>query len=871
MSSKLAAICAFSFALLACAQHQAVAAPQLRRTVAAGGSPLSPDSVPAGASPLDSTAPSKTRTVEGIVKDADSGKPLPHVSVSLRRTGDTHAIEIQTDEKGAFAFRNVRPGDYVLTVSADGLLAQTRTISFKQELPTLQEFELEPIETADVLHVIEERTHPTQVGTTTHIDKKYLEQIGNGNDLRTAINTTPGMMPDSLGNVITRGEHNAVNYTLDGAVLPETAGVLQQSQIASPRSLQSLDVDVGGYEASDGGGPMGAIVHMKSMPVSNKPVLLVGTQLGAPIAGGGNYYFSSPVSLDPNRILNRLRVESSGSLMANKLGLQPGTRDFRRDAKLDINSMTKVTFDPTERDHFALTVAINESYMHQPTSPISRAAGVKINEHDRQNFIVLSYRHRFAKFFDEANLHVINSFYSQRIGQPNVFDPNPVINGNGFLRSAAVDAKRYNYVISAQGDISKTVFKTHQLKAGFLTDLKFVRTQLSEFVYNADPTSRAYGQIISPFTGAPGGPNFGGPMGKYHGSQWIQSVYLQDTWKPAAVCLKRFTLNYGCRFDLSDSLFGNAMGIAQTVATITGVGSFNVQPFQRQTQINAQLSGRYGGTYALTKTTMLRASFSNIFVPNPVDYFLTPFDVTAGPNPFNGIFNGSPRPLQAMRGRLVDAGVEQQIGRRFVMRNNVFYKKLYHFGDSGVIDNSIVYNRLTNNEQEAYGYETRLELKPSRNGTGFYGYLSNTLAVAYLRGSRLNDGEVWIQQYPTPTTKYPDHDRREAISAAFGYRRPSCWILATATVYSGVKDERDPAIYGPHPARVPGAYFIGLNAGVSIPPKWKHDHRWAPDSLEVRIQNLTNNRAAINLGSPYQGTRYALPIQVLACTNWKIL
>src|ERR1700752_1291282 len=107
--------------------------------------------------------------------------------------------------------------------------------------------------------------------------------------------------------------------------------------------------------------------------------------------------------------------------------------------------MTKVTFDPTERDHFSLVGAINESYMHQPTSPISRAAGVKVNEHDRQNFIMLSYRHRFAKFFDEANLHIINSFYSQKIWQPTVFDPNPVINGDGFLRSAAVNAHRQNY------------------------------------------------------------------------------------------------------------------------------------------------------------------------------------------------------------------------------------------------------------------------------------------------------------------------------------------------------------------------------------------------------------------------------------------
>ncbi len=47
-------------------------------------------------------------------------------------------------------------------------------------------------------------------------------------------------------------------------VLPEAAGVLQQSQPATPRSLQSMQVDIGGYEAHDGGGPLGAVVRMKS-------------------------------------------------------------------------------------------------------------------------------------------------------------------------------------------------------------------------------------------------------------------------------------------------------------------------------------------------------------------------------------------------------------------------------------------------------------------------------------------------------------------------------------------------------------------------------------------------------------------------------
>lgn len=895
-------------------------------------------------------------TVSGVVQLADDKSPIGKAVVVLDGPGPR--LEIETAPDSTFVLNKVRAGDWKVTVSVPGLLAQSRKIHVSAESPVDIAFAMESIEIADVMRVSGERTliHPDRIGNTTHIDKTYLEQIGSGNDLRKVIESTPGIQPDSLGNIITRGEHNAVNYTIDGAILPEAAGVLQQGQFASPRSLQSLDVDIGGYQARDGGGPMGAIVRMKSLPIQSKPTFQMGTQLGGPMSGGINFYGSTALSQDEKSVWNRVRIESSGSIFASKLGLQPGTRKFVRDAKLDMNILSKMQFDATERDRITLTAGINESYMHQPTSALSRRAGVKIGEHDRQNYLILSYRHRFQKYFDEANLHIINAFYSQHIWQPDVFDPDPVINGSGNLRSAAVNAKRYNYALSVQGDISKTAFKTHHLVAGFLSEVREVKTHLSETVYNADrslatssqqsqdsarkqavsdantanaalqaqadqanqaavadainngassadataagvaaaqaaitagggfvdantagTTAAAavpvipYGAKISPFTGLPGGPDFTPNIGNYHGFRYVQSAYFQDTWKPEKGWLKRLTLDGGVRFDLDHGVFGNSMGIAQTVASIPGTLPFNMQPFQKQTLTNAQVSGRYGGSFAITKNTVIRSSFSNIFVPAPVDLFLTPFDVTGGASPVNGIFQGSPRPLQAMRGQLLDAGIEQQIGRRFSMRHNAFYKKLYHFGDSGVIDNSIVYNRLTNNAQESYGYEMRLDLKPSRDGTGVYGYVSNTLSVAYLRGSRKNDGGFWDVTTGIPTTKYPDHDKRETLQAALGYRTKSnFWVLANVTSYTGVKDGRNIAIYGPHPARVKPLYLIGLNAGIDVPQRVRKDRPYLPTSIEVRIENLTNNVAPINLGSPFQGTRFQLPIRVLAGLNWKV-
>ncbi len=484
---------------------------------------------------------------------------------------------------------------------------------------------------------------------------------------------------------------------------------------------------------------------------------------------------------------------------------------------------------------------------------------------------MVTYQHKFQKWLDEANLHIINAFYSQQVNSTNVFDPQPVINGDGFIRSASPNASRKDFAVSIQGDVSKTV-ASHHFVAGFLTELRPVQTRLQEWVYNADPrgplfSSAPYGAMISPFTGTTTGPMFQGNVGRYRGFRYLQSAYVQDKWQGKRGMLKRVMLDCGLRADVYHGVFGNTMGLAQMLQTIPGIAPFSLQPFQRQTVTNAQISGRYGGTVQLTSRTVLRGSYSQLFVPPPVDIFVAPFDVTGGTN--NGIFPGTPKPLQAERGELVDAGIEHQIGPRSILRNTLFYKKLKNFGDSGVIDNTTVYNRLMLSGQEAYGCETRFELKPDRQGFGFNGYVSNTAAVAYLRGTKNDTGGIYVSPDPV-YTKFPDHDLRETLQAGLGYKtRSNVWCLATVSAATGYKDDRDPTFFGPHPARVQPYAIWNFNFGWNLPKKYKERH-WLPISCDVRIQNLTNNTKPINLGSPFQGTRYLLPIRVLAGMNWEV-
>jgi Carboxypeptidase regulatory-like domain len=821
-------------------------------------------------------------SIAGKITNESKDRPIAEARVVLAKVDEEHKrFQIETGADGTYKFEDVEPGKYTLTVSAKDMLAGSQIIELANgEVRTL-DVPLADLEPVDILRVTGKRTliHPEEIGSQTDLDHKFVYQYKDGNDLRALINSTPGVMNDSYGNMITRGEHNAVNYVVDDVVIPEAAGVLQQTQVISPRSIQSMSVDIGGYEASDGGGPLGAVAHVKSLPISSKPNFNIGQQIGGPLAGSIFYNASGAFSQN-NDFWNKFRFESSGSFRGTTYGIAPPVKDYVNNNRIDINSFTKLEFLATPRDTFRLTTSINQTSFQIPTSGISSAAGVRDHQSDGQNYIIASYIHKFEKWLDEANLHILNGIYYERFRSSGAFDPGVQFNNGQPEVSISANAKRFNYVFSAQGNVLKTYKKTHHFKAGFLTELRPVSTSYSATYFNANylgsipsasnPSPVPFGAVISPFTGLPGGPSFNGNMGKFSGFRYLQSAFFQDKYTPQNGFWKRLTLDGGVRFDMQRSIYGNSLALAQAIESVPGAGPFALGPYQKQATTDAQVSGRYGAALVVAKNTVLRGSFSNLFMPNPNDYFITPYLVGPAGTQTAGVYDGTPRPLHATRGYLMDTSLEKQLGSRVNTRTNLFYKYLTNFGDSGVVGNLPLYNRLTNSAQDAYGVETRIDLKPKRDGYGFNGFLSNTIQVAYLRGTKTPSGGF----YDTPTApfmKFPDHDRRFSGTAGLGYKtHQNVWSLLSIQVLSGLQDERDPAIYGPHPQRTPVVTDLSFSAGYQTPRAIIKEHRWFPTSFDVRISNLLNQRVPVNLGSPFQGTRFNLPIRVLASCQWQL-
>ncbi len=844
--------------------------------------PSTPSSVISPAHPSADAAPEPPAkgkaTVYGVVKDDATRKPLASARIVLSKKDEEHKrLHLETGADGTFAFKDIDPGDWSITFSHNDMLSQTEELVVAADQSKAVNVVLEDLEPVDVMRVTGKRTliHPEKIGSSTTIPRRVLEEYRSGNDLRQLVESTPGVIADTYGNIITRGEHNAVNYELDGVVLPEAAGVLQQSQPATPRSLQSMQVDIGGYEAHDGGGPLGAIVRMKSRNIEAKPKLLVGGQIGGPMAGNIYYDTTGAFSSDPRSKLHRLRWESSGQFIGTSYRLVPYTKKYSFNQGFDINTLSKLEYKPNERDTFRLTAGLNQSFMRVPLPQTSAAVGVRQKQSDMQNFIIAAFRRTGGRFYDEANIALTNAFYRETFSSRGLaFDPLPVVNGDDpQINSVQPTARRFNYVFSAQGNVKKQI-KTHHLETGFYSEIRPVTTSFGAIYRNANLLTTAdsggsipYGAIINPFTFQVGGPNITGNTTKFHGFRYLQSAWVQDAWKPKEGALKRLTVNAGVRADVYTGIFGNTMKVAQTLLSVPGVEPFDLTPFKQQSITNAQASGRFGASYVITPNAVLRGSFSNIFEPPPVDIFVTAPLVSSGP--ISGIYPGTIRPMRATRGKLVDVSLENQFGPRVVTRTNLFYKQLTNFGDSGVIPNTPLYNRLELSGQEAYGVETRLELKPARDGYGFNGFVSNTVQVAYLRGSGQTTGGIY-EFDPGPRNRYPDHDRRYSMTAAYGYRsRQGWWFLADVQTLSGLPNRLAPEIFGPQPPRTPRITLLGLSSGYNTPKKLRVN-RLIPSSFDVRIDNMLNERKPTNLGSPFQGTRFLLPFRLLCGASWQV-
>jgi len=632
----------------------------------------------------------------------------------------------------------------------------------------------------------------TQTGASTYTitSREIQAQPGGDNaQLNSVVLQMPGVAQDSFGQLHVRGEHNGLQYRLNGIILPE--GISVFGQTLDPRLAESVRLITGALPAEYGNRTAGIIdIQTKSGVFENG---------GEVSMYGGSHSTLSP-SFAYGGSQGHFNYFVSGDYTTNTLGIESpdGSSDPRHDRTqqwhgfaylqdiLDQNSsVTAVLGTSNAIFQIPNRVGLQPSGLDGivglgPQDPgsgnfqlnangVTGFASQNLDERQREitHYGILSYLRSVGSLDYQVSLF---GRYSSLFFTPgnNVGD----ILYNGLAQTAY--KRDVAYGLQAEG--AWHAFEGHTIRFGVL--------------YQADDTlSRTSSQVLKT---APGGIGVANPNplctdpsqtcqtspapltiadnGSKHGTNY--GLYAQDEWAVTG----NFTVNYGLRYD--------------------AFSAFDAEN---------QLSPRVNGVWKPTDTTTIHAGYARYFSPPPFELVasqtVTLFDNTTAAG--GGGPNDTPR---AERADYFDIGMEQKFGD-WTLGLDSFYKMSKNLIDEGQFGAPIILTPFNYAQGRQYGGE--LTLNYSHENFSAYANASYERAV----GKNINSSQfqfdpgdlAYIAGHYIPL----DHQQLFSLSAGATYTMDKTHFSADLLYGTGLR--KDGAT--PNGDSVPA--YVTVNFGIS--------------------------------------------------------
>ena len=170
-------------------------------------------------------------TISGRVIDSESGRPMAYAVVILYSSIDTSKITgTYTDEKGTFALKKVKPGEYLLSADFVGYRKEWIGPFTLKGDTNLGEISLkpQPIRTEEV--VVEATPRKVRYEVDRKVITPSADIVGQGGSAADVLRGVPGVQVDPQGNVKVRGNDRYVLF-VDGHPTNLTLKDIPASQI----------------------------------------------------------------------------------------------------------------------------------------------------------------------------------------------------------------------------------------------------------------------------------------------------------------------------------------------------------------------------------------------------------------------------------------------------------------------------------------------------------------------------------------------------------------------------------------------------------------------------------------------------------------
>ena len=497
----------------------------------------------------------------------------------------------------------------------------------------------------------------TQTGASTYkFDETSIATMpgGDNNLLNQVVLRAPDVAQDSFGQFHVRGEHNGLQYRLNGIVLPEGISVFGQS--LDPKLISSMKLITGALPAEYG--------------LRTAGIIDLATKNGQLEPGGSlTLYGGSHSTIEPSVNYGGSSGNNSyflsGDFLRNDLGIESpdGSSQPIHDHTTQYHGFGMFEHILDDSNRITVIVATSTGKFQIPNrSGLQPSLGLTVsgrtaypsasldeNQREVTHFAIASLQH------SAGDLNVQTSLTGRYSAL--TFVPDPL--GDLLYNGVSQQAYKRNTAFDWQSDGSLKLNDVHTLRAGFLLQRDRSSSETSSLVLAVDATGAQTSDV--PLSISDNGAQ----------AETIESVYLQDEWKLAPTVI----VNYGLRID--------------NFSAYTSAGQ--VEP-----RINALWTPREG--------TTIHGGYSRYLSPPPFELVgnqtIAKFVNTTGAPAVTQA--DSPK---AERANYYDLGVQQQVGPALVLGVDSYYKQSTNLIDEGQFGAPIILTPFNYRWGEQYGME----------------------------------------------------------------------------------------------------------------------------------------------------------------------
>ncbi|HTC52944.1 MAG TPA: TonB-dependent receptor [Steroidobacteraceae bacterium] len=662
-------------------------------------------------------------------------------------------------------------------------------------------------------HLNEERSHiQTQVGASTYtIDSAAIDAAPGGDNvlMNQVMLQVPDAAQDSFGQLHIRGDHNGLQFRLNGIILPD--GISVFGQTLPPRLIESMQMIMGSLPAQYGLRSAG-IIDLTTKSGSLDPG-------GSVTLYGGSHGELEP-SFDYGGSSGPYTYFVTGDFLRSDLGIESpdGSSDPLHDHTkqhhgfaygedvLDADDRISAIIGVSDADFQIPDLRGEQPQLGLTVNGQSAYPSQFLNENQREvtQFGILSLQHSSGPLTLQTSFIARNSTLG--------FIPDPL--GDLLYDGISQNASKQDVAYGLQSDGAYKLDDTHTLRAGVYFQYDRLHSDTTSAVLDTDP-----------LTGLPLSDVPVNIVQDSDNGQIIESAYVQDEWHLLPV----LTMNYGLRFDHYNAFSSGS-----------------------------QASPRVNFVWQPLRATTVHAGYSKYFSPPPFELVgsesLQQFaNTTAAPTVLRD------DPVKAERSNYYDFGVEQTVSKALTVGLDSYFKQATDLVDEGQFGAPIILTPFNYAHGQVYGEE--LTAAYHQGGLSAYANLASQRAIGKDIVSSQFNFDAQELAYIADHYIHLDHEQQVTASGGVSYVRSGTRVSADMLLGSGLRSD----LVLPDGSSIPNGdhlpYYTQVNLGV------EHDFdRQGVSGLTARVDviNLLDkiyeirNGTGVGVGAPQFGPRRGL-------------